>query len=182
MNSLISATTPQKILHTLTKSKMERIDVHTHCVPPSYREYCLHSDFAGRGHPDGMPAIPVSPSETEYHTPDTIDFLANKNPGMERRSTHRTNEPAKHQEISTEHVLPSNTPNPGQRLGRPNRHPQRQHRHVQNLRRSPNPLPLLRVSPPPRRRRLPCRNRLCTGPSWRSGVSDPDQFAWNLPG
>ncbi|KAJ5170285.1 Amidohydrolase 2 [Penicillium coprophilum] len=37
---------------------MERIDVHTHCVPPSYREYCLQNDFAGRGHPDGMPAIP----------------------------------------------------------------------------------------------------------------------------
>ncbi|KAJ5503482.1 Amidohydrolase 2 [Penicillium fimorum] len=37
---------------------MERIDVHTHCVPPSYREYCLQSDFAGKGHPDGMPAIP----------------------------------------------------------------------------------------------------------------------------
>ncbi|KAJ5285563.1 hypothetical protein N7524_000869 [Penicillium chrysogenum] len=37
---------------------MERIDVHTHCVPRSYREYCLQSDFAGRGHPDGMPAIP----------------------------------------------------------------------------------------------------------------------------
>jgi hypothetical protein len=39
---------------------MERIDAHTHCVPPSYREYCLQSDFAGNGHPDGMPAIPVS--------------------------------------------------------------------------------------------------------------------------
>lgn len=46
---------------------MDRIDVHTHCVPPSYREYCLQSDFAGRGHPDGMPAIPVSPSKREYH-------------------------------------------------------------------------------------------------------------------
>ncbi|CAG8259597.1 unnamed protein product [Penicillium salamii] len=38
---------------------MERIDVHAHCVPPSYREYCLQSDFAGKGYPDGMPAIPV---------------------------------------------------------------------------------------------------------------------------
>ncbi|KAJ5085974.1 Amidohydrolase 2 [Penicillium argentinense] len=37
---------------------MERIDVHAHCVPPAYREYCLQNDFAGRGHPDGMPAIP----------------------------------------------------------------------------------------------------------------------------
>ncbi|KAJ5788571.1 hypothetical protein N7457_003561 [Penicillium paradoxum] len=37
---------------------MERIDVHTHCVPPSYREYCLQNEFAGKGHPDGMPAIP----------------------------------------------------------------------------------------------------------------------------
>ncbi|KAJ5121913.1 hypothetical protein N7448_003046 [Penicillium atrosanguineum] len=37
---------------------MERIDVHAHCVPPAYREYCLKNDFAGRGHPDGMPAIP----------------------------------------------------------------------------------------------------------------------------
>ncbi|KAJ5719165.1 hypothetical protein N7493_007620 [Penicillium malachiteum] len=35
-----------------------RIDFHAHCVPPSYREYCLTNDFAGRGHPDGMPAIP----------------------------------------------------------------------------------------------------------------------------
>ncbi|KAJ5746592.1 Amidohydrolase 2 [Penicillium odoratum] len=37
---------------------MERIDFHAHCVPPAYREYCLENDFAGRGHPDGMPAIP----------------------------------------------------------------------------------------------------------------------------
>lgn len=42
--------------------KMERIDVHAHCVPPAYREYCLQNDFAGRGHPDGMPAIPVGRS------------------------------------------------------------------------------------------------------------------------
>lgn len=54
---------------------MERIDVHTHCVPPAYREYCLRNDFAGRGHPDGMPAIPVSKGQesdpgnilTKYH-------------------------------------------------------------------------------------------------------------------
>jgi len=39
---------------------MEKIDLHAHCVPASYREYCLENDFAGRGHPDGMPAIPVS--------------------------------------------------------------------------------------------------------------------------
>ncbi|KAJ5219254.1 uncharacterized protein N7498_001353 [Penicillium cinerascens] len=37
---------------------MERIDVHAHCVPPAYREYCLQNDFAGKGHHDGMPAIP----------------------------------------------------------------------------------------------------------------------------
>ncbi|KAJ5656903.1 hypothetical protein N7507_008853 [Penicillium longicatenatum] len=37
---------------------MEKIDLHAHCVPASYREYCLENDFAGRGHPDGMPAIP----------------------------------------------------------------------------------------------------------------------------
>ncbi|KAJ5758093.1 uncharacterized protein N7511_006787 [Penicillium nucicola] len=37
---------------------MERIDVHAHCVPDSYREYCLQSEFAGKSHPDGMPAIP----------------------------------------------------------------------------------------------------------------------------
>ncbi|KAJ5929039.1 hypothetical protein N7454_006887 [Penicillium verhagenii] len=37
---------------------MEKIDLHAHCVPASYREYCLQNDFAGRGHPDGMPAIP----------------------------------------------------------------------------------------------------------------------------
>ncbi|KAK4862601.1 hypothetical protein LT330_002734 [Penicillium expansum] len=43
---------------------MERIDIHTHCVPPSYREYCLQSDFAGRGHPDGMPAIPEWSAES----------------------------------------------------------------------------------------------------------------------
>lgn len=45
---------------------MEKIDLHAHCVPASYREYCLENDFAGRGHPDGMPAIPVS-----YH-PETL--------------------------------------------------------------------------------------------------------------
>ncbi|KAJ5678741.1 hypothetical protein N7462_006985 [Penicillium macrosclerotiorum] len=37
---------------------MERIDVHAHCVPPIYREVCLHNEFAGKGHPDGMPGIP----------------------------------------------------------------------------------------------------------------------------
>ncbi|KAJ5084729.1 hypothetical protein NUU61_009308 [Penicillium alfredii] len=25
----------------------------------SYREYCLQNDFAGKGHPDGMPAVPA---------------------------------------------------------------------------------------------------------------------------
>ncbi|KAJ5807738.1 hypothetical protein N7474_009007 [Penicillium riverlandense] len=43
---------------------MERIDVHVHCVPPAYREYCLQNDFAGKGHPDGMPAIPEWDPET----------------------------------------------------------------------------------------------------------------------
>ncbi|KAJ5403521.1 Amidohydrolase 2 [Penicillium cosmopolitanum] len=43
---------------------MERIDVHAHCVPPAYREYCLQNDFAGRGHPDGMPAIPEWSAES----------------------------------------------------------------------------------------------------------------------
>ncbi|KAJ5678348.1 Amidohydrolase 2 [Penicillium maclennaniae] len=37
---------------------MERIDIHAHCVPPTYREYCLKNDFAGRGHPDGMGCPP----------------------------------------------------------------------------------------------------------------------------
>ncbi|KAJ5654757.1 hypothetical protein N7490_001760 [Penicillium lividum] len=37
---------------------MARIDVHAHFVPPSYRAYCLENDFAQKGHPDGMPAIP----------------------------------------------------------------------------------------------------------------------------
>ncbi|KAJ5374067.1 Amidohydrolase 2 [Penicillium concentricum] len=46
---------------------MERIDVHTHCVPPSYREYCLQSDFAGKGHPDGMPAIPEWSAEAHIN-------------------------------------------------------------------------------------------------------------------
>ena len=45
------------IIHT--HHAMERIDVHAHCVPPAYREYCLENEFAGEGHPDGMPAIPV---------------------------------------------------------------------------------------------------------------------------
>ncbi|OOQ88296.1 hypothetical protein PEBR_13351 [Penicillium brasilianum] len=43
---------------------MERIDVHAHCVPPLYRDCCLKNDFAGRGHPDGMPAIPEWDPET----------------------------------------------------------------------------------------------------------------------
>lgn len=47
---------------------MERIDFHVHCVPPGYRDYCLHNDFAGRGYPDGMPAIPVSTQRTEQMT------------------------------------------------------------------------------------------------------------------
>lgn len=49
-----------KIFSKVKRSKMEKIDLHAHCVPASYREYCLENDFAGRGHPDGMPAIPVS--------------------------------------------------------------------------------------------------------------------------
>lgn len=47
---------------------MERIDVHAHCVPPAYREYCLQNEFAGKGHPDGMPAIPVGPN-----SPNQVD-------------------------------------------------------------------------------------------------------------
>ncbi|KGO67160.1 hypothetical protein PITC_020660 [Penicillium italicum] len=47
---------------------MDRIDIHTPCVLPSYREYCLQSDLAGRGHPDGIPAIPMSPSKPKHHT------------------------------------------------------------------------------------------------------------------
>lgn len=39
---------------------LQRIDFHTHAVPPIYREYCLQNPLAGFGHPDGMPAIPVS--------------------------------------------------------------------------------------------------------------------------
>ncbi|EPS27946.1 hypothetical protein PDE_02890 [Penicillium oxalicum 114-2] len=44
---------------------MQRIDVHTHCVPPAYRAICRRNSFAGRGHPDGMPAIP--PWDPESH-------------------------------------------------------------------------------------------------------------------
>ncbi|KAJ5206805.1 Amidohydrolase 2 [Penicillium cf. griseofulvum] len=51
---------------------MERIDVHTHCVPPSYREYCLQSDFAGRGHPDDMPGIPEWSPEAHIDLMDQL--------------------------------------------------------------------------------------------------------------
>lgn len=53
---------------------MDRIDVHTHCVPPSYREYCLQSDFAGRGHPDGMPAIPEWSAEAHIELMNNLSI------------------------------------------------------------------------------------------------------------
>lgn len=53
---------------------MERIDVHTHCVPPAYREYCLHNDFAGRGHPDGMPAIPEWSAEAHIQMMKSLNI------------------------------------------------------------------------------------------------------------
>jgi hypothetical protein len=37
----------------------ERIDTHAHFVPPFYREAC---EETGHGKPDGMPAIPVTPT------------------------------------------------------------------------------------------------------------------------
>ncbi|KAJ5617876.1 hypothetical protein N7537_002990 [Penicillium hordei] len=53
---------------------MDRIDVHTHCVPPSYREYCLQNDFAGRGHPDGMPAIPEWSAEAHIELMNNLNI------------------------------------------------------------------------------------------------------------
>lgn len=43
----------------LNASKMPadiKIDVHSHFLPPFYREACLET---GHGKPDGMPALPV---------------------------------------------------------------------------------------------------------------------------
>ncbi|OQD64693.1 hypothetical protein PENPOL_c007G03655 [Penicillium polonicum] len=53
---------------------MDRIDIHTHCVPPSYREYCLQNDFAGRGHPDGMPAIPEWSAEAHIELMNNLNI------------------------------------------------------------------------------------------------------------
>lgn len=57
---------------------MEKIDLHAHCVPASYREYCLENDFAGRGHPDGMPAIPVS------HQPEILKIETGSSADLDR--------------------------------------------------------------------------------------------------
>ncbi|KAJ5278842.1 hypothetical protein N7478_004214 [Penicillium angulare] len=46
-------------MYDTMRSSTEKIDFHVHCVPPSYREYCLKNEYAGEGHPDGMPAIPA---------------------------------------------------------------------------------------------------------------------------
>lgn len=41
-------------------ASIERIDLHTHAVTPSFREYCQTASIAGNGKPDGMPGMPVS--------------------------------------------------------------------------------------------------------------------------
>ncbi|KAJ5157108.1 uncharacterized protein N7482_008208 [Penicillium canariense] len=64
---------------------MERIDVHAHCLPPIYRECCLQNEFAGKGHPDGMPAVPEWDVEAHIATMKDIgitkSILSTSSPG-----------------------------------------------------------------------------------------------------
>jgi len=42
---------------SITHIRMDRIDVHSHFLPPEYRAAC---EMTGHGKPDGMPALPIS--------------------------------------------------------------------------------------------------------------------------
>ncbi|CAN6674683.1 hypothetical protein TRVA0_061S00144 [Trichomonascus vanleenenianus] len=53
---------------------MERIDVHAHCVPPAYREYCLNNAYAGKGNPDGMPGMPEWDALTHIALMDKLNI------------------------------------------------------------------------------------------------------------
>lgn len=44
---------------------VQRIDVHTHFVPPEWRNVCEELGF---GEPDGMPGIPVSVHDLRHST------------------------------------------------------------------------------------------------------------------
>lgn len=85
---------------------MERIDFHAHCVPPAYREYCLQNDFAGRGHPDGMPAIPVrdQPNSSKVIMDNSTNIS-----GMGRAHTHPNDEKSQHKNIHLEYVISGNS-------------------------------------------------------------------------
>lgn len=48
----------------VAKNPFERIDTHSHFVPPFWRE---ESVKYGYSKPDGMPGIPVSSTDLAYH-------------------------------------------------------------------------------------------------------------------
>lgn len=156
---------------------MERIDVHAHCVPPAYREYCLKNDFAGRGHPDGMPAIPVSAKWPKFD--DRMLTWALRT-GMRSRifSWWRTwISPSPFLACPRRYTLDS-----GQWWGSTVAHSQCKRRHVKNLLGEQGSFLVFRITPSPRCGWISSRNWLRTWPSRRRGLSNPDQFARNIPG
>ena len=80
---------------------MAKIDVHAHCVPPSYREYCLENDFAQKGHPDGMPAIPVCVKNT------LLKILSHslRHIALESVGPHGLDATPQYPEVGPEHVI-----------------------------------------------------------------------------
>lgn len=51
-------------------SPAEKIDVHSHFVPPKYRQACEEN---GHSHPDGMPAVPPWTEEAHLEMMDSIN-------------------------------------------------------------------------------------------------------------
>lgn len=82
---------------------MARIDVHAHCVPQSYREYCLANDFAQKGHPDGMPAIPVCVQDT-FNT-NTSHLVLMCHIALGSFGPYCLDETPQYSEVSPEHVI-----------------------------------------------------------------------------
>ncbi|KAL1964781.1 hypothetical protein VTN77DRAFT_6648 [Rasamsonia byssochlamydoides] len=83
---------------------IERIDLHTHAVTPGFREYCQEARLAGKGKPDGMPAIPEWSPQTHIALMDRLhisrSILSISSPGTNlspdnahqaRELTRRTN-------------------------------------------------------------------------------------------
>ena len=153
---------------------MERIDVHAHCVPPGYREYCLQNDFAGRGHPDGMPAIPVR--VLQERCDDGVD---SEGTGLGCTVAHLNDEEPQHTQIHLEHVIPWYPFNPWERLRGTRIHSASEPRHGKDLRRTSRKFPIFCLTGCGG---FPGRNRLRSRRTGARGIPNPNQLAWHLPG